>query len=147
MGKAIIGEDLFPEIVDRYNTGGKTAAYDFLRSQYGIRHPYHVMKRIQNNGKYGYNPEKDRFYTTESDKENDVFLSMDELCGTAVMKTENAVYALAADRSAAIEKLVHELISDRLLALSRYITLDSSTRTILIDRTSLSADGYQIVSH
>ena len=50
-------------------------------------------------------------------------------------------------RPAAMEKLVHELISDRLLTLSRYITLDSSTRTILIDQTSLSADGYQVVTH
>ena len=38
-------------------------------------------------------------------------------------------------------------ISDRLLTLTRYITLDSSTRTILIDQTSLSADGYQVVTH
>jgi hypothetical protein len=46
-----------------------------------------------------------------------------------------------------MERLVHELISDRLLTLSRYITLESSTRTILIDQTSLSADGYQVVTH
>ena len=50
-------------------------------------------------------------------------------------------------RPAELEKLVHELISDRLLMLSRYITLDSASRTILIDRTSLETDGYQIVSH
>ena len=54
----------------------------------------------------------------------------------------------AADtRPVAMEKLVRELIRDRLLTLSRYITLDSSTRTILIDQTSLSADGYQVVTH
>lgn len=50
-------------------------------------------------------------------------------------------------RPIAMEKLVHELISDRLLTLSRYITLDSSTKTILIDQTSLSEDGYHVVTH
>lgn len=50
-------------------------------------------------------------------------------------------------RSTAMEKLVHELVSNRLLTLSRYITQDSSTRTILIDQTSLSADGYQVITH
>jgi hypothetical protein len=46
-----------------------------------------------------------------------------------------------------MEALVNELINDRLLTLSRYITLDTSTRTIIIDRTSLSADGYRVVTH
>lgn len=43
-----------------------------------------------------------------------------------------------------MEKLVNELINNRLLTLSRYITLDGSSRTILIDRTSLSQDGLNI---
>ena len=51
------------------------------------------------------------------------------------------------DKTMAMEKLVHELLSDRLLTLSKYITLDSSTRSILIDQTSLVADGYRIVTH
>ena len=49
--------------------------------------------------------------------------------------------------SAAMEKLIQELISDHLLTLSRYITMDSSSRTILIDQASLTADGYQIIMH
>ena len=40
MGKTIIGEEAFPKIIEQYNSGGKTAAYDYLRSEYGIKHPY-----------------------------------------------------------------------------------------------------------
>ncbi len=75
------------------------------------------------------------------------FMDLDELCGTAVAKAPLVGEPITDSRPSAMEKLVHELISDRLRALSRYITLDSSTRTILIDRTSLTADGYQIVTH
>ena len=46
-----------------------------------------------------------------------------------------------------MEMLVRELINDRLLLLSRYITLDTSAKTVIIDQPSLSADGYRIVTH
>ena len=37
MGKTIIGEEAFSKIIEQYNSGGKTAAYDYLRSEYGIK--------------------------------------------------------------------------------------------------------------
>jgi len=46
-----------------------------------------------------------------------------------------------------MEKLVNELIKDRLLALSRYVTMDSQRRTLLINQTALTADGFKIISH
>lgn len=33
MGKTIIKEDAFPEIIDQYNNGGKIVAYDIIRSR------------------------------------------------------------------------------------------------------------------
>jgi hypothetical protein len=74
-------------------------------------------------------------------------MDLDELCGTTTAVTGKSSESVMDTRPAAMEKLVHELISDRLLMLSRYIVLDSSTRTILIDQTSLSADGYSIETH
>ena len=52
MGKTVIGEEAFPEIVKMYNSEGKTAAYDYLRSSCGIKHPYFVINRIRESGKY-----------------------------------------------------------------------------------------------
>jgi len=147
MGKTIIGEDIFPEIIDQYNSCGKTAAYDLLRSRYGIKNPYFVMTRIRECGKYTYNPETDQYSRTDENASDSVFMDLDELCGTPLGKSEVSASPTFDVRPASMEKLIHELISDRLLTLSRYITLDSSSRTILIDHTSLSADGYQIVTH
>ena len=137
MGRISIREEAFPEIIGEYNSGGKTAAYDCLRSRYGIKHPYFVMKRIKDCGRFTYDP----------DTADSVFMNLDELCSTTAVTEGRPTHPAADPRPAAMEKLVHELISDRLLILSRYITLDSSTRTILIDQTSLSADGYQVVTH
>ena len=147
MGKTIIGEDAFPEIIQQYNSGGRTSAYDFLRSRYGIKHPYFVMNRIRESGKYNYNPDTDQFSDAGITTADNVFMDLDELCGTAVAAADSQAGRADESRPAAMEKLIHELINDRLLTLSRYITMDSSTRTILIDRTSLSADGYQVLTH
>lgn len=105
------------------------------------------MNRIRECGQYTYDPDTDRFVEPVTSAADDVFMDLDELCSTAMITRTRRDISAADDRPAAMEKLVHELINDRLLTLSRYITLDSSTRTILIDRTSLSADGYQIVTH
>ena len=147
MGKTIIGEELFPEIIEQYNTGGKTSAYDHLRSRYGIKNPFFVLRRIKECGKYDYDPSTDHFSETEKDLVDNVFMDLDELCSTSMIRTHKVEAPITDPRPAAMEKLVHELISDRLLTLSRYIALDSSTRTILIDRTSLESDGYKIVTH
>lgn len=147
MGRTVIREDIFPEIVEHYNNNGKAAAYGLLRDRFGIRHPYFVLARIRECGKYTYDSERDKFSEAKASIADNVFMDLDELCGTAVAKAPLVGEAITDSRPSAMEKLVHELISDRLLALSRYITLDSSTRTVLIDRTSLTADGYQIVTH
>ena len=147
MSKTIIGEEVFPKIIEEYNSVGKTAAYDYLRSQYGIRHPYTVIKRIMKCEKYSYDVETDHFSDAANTTADGVFMDLDELCCRTAPSAAVQEKPVADLRTAAMERLVHELISDRLLTLSHYITLDSSTRTILIDQTSLSADGYQVVTH
>ena len=147
MGKTVIGKEAFPGIIEQYNTGGKKAAYDYLRREYGIKHPYFVINRIKGCGKYLYDADTDHFSVTDKDVSDGIFMGLDELCGTTALAAVRQPDPAADTRPAAIEKLVHELISDRLLTLSRYITLDSSTRTILIDQTSMKADGYQVVTH
>lgn len=147
MGKTIIKEDMFPEIIERYNSGGKAAAYDLIQTRYGLKNPYFIMRRIKKCRKYTYDPDIDQFTDVGISASDSVFMDLNELCSTVVVKTQEPVDAVPDRRPAAMEKLVHELISDRLLILSRYIALDSSTRTILIDQTSLTTDGYQIVTH
>lgn len=147
MGRKIIDEEMFPEIVKQYNSGGRTAAYDYLRSSYGIKQPYFVIRRIQKSDGYTYDPDTDRFLEQDKSESDSVFMDLEELCSHSVVATERPTACTTDTRSATMEKLVHELISDRLLALSRYVTMDSSTRTILIDRTSLIEDGYHVVTH
>lgn len=147
MGKTIVTEKQFPEIIELYNNEGKSAAYDLIRNRYGISHPNTVINRIKKCGKYAYSPDRDCFSGSTESVEDAVFMGMDELCDTTAVRATKPAVAMVEVGTDAVEKMIRELISDRLLTLSRYIKLESSTRRILIDKTSLTADGYQVVTH
>ena len=51
------------------------------------------------------------------------------------------IYILAPD------KLIRELIGDRLLELNKYVTIDSLSKRIIVDKTTLGQDGYKLVTH
>lgn len=148
MGKTLIAENMFPEIVKLYNTEGKTAAYDMIRSEFGVKRPYFVLRRIKASGKYTYDEATDRFIAEGEYAGDDVFMDLDELCGETPDKDPGSHDRKVDDaRLPTMERLVNELINDRLLTLSRYITLDNTAKTILIDQSSLIADGYRVVTH
>lgn len=70
-------------------------------------------------------------------------MSMEELCSPVnieqIQKIDN--------RSIAMEKLIQDLLGDRLLELSKYIILESSSKTMMIDQTSLKNAGYKVISY
>lgn len=148
MGRTVIKDNMFPELVELYNREGRTAMYDLLRSKYGMKQPYFVLRRLKDSDKYDYDQEADRFTQINGSISDDVFMDLDELCsGSIIEKSVKSELTDLSPRKTAMEALVNELINDRLLTLSRYITMDSASRTILIDQTSLSQDGYRIISH
>lgn len=147
MGKTIVAENMFPQIVELYNTEGKTAVFEKMRSQFGIKRPYFVLRRIKDSDMYNYDEDNDRFISVQESTGDDVFMDLDELCGAPTIRRGASNERIAEAQLPTMEKLVNELINDRLLTLSRYITLDSAARTIMIDQTSLAADGYRVVTH
>ena len=142
---ATVKEEDFPAIVEVYNTEGRKAAYDLIRSRYGVKVPYCIIRRIEKHPDYEYDKEQDCFRDRRQSTGDGAFLSLDELCCTTpVHRIQEEPAAL---RSQRMEKLIHELMSDRLLELGKYVVIDPSERTIIIDRTSLVENGYTVVTH
>ena len=73
-----ITPDKYPQIIEVYNTEGKTAAYDLMRSCYEIKNPTCVMKRMKADKSLGYNYDTDRF-ESDSRKEDDISVSYTHL--------------------------------------------------------------------
>ena len=88
---------------------------------------------------FGYNYDTDRF-ESDSRKEDDIFLNLEMLCENKIETSDRSEGAISRnDRIKAMENMVHSLISDRLLELSKYVLLDS------IGKSSMQTDGYQVL--
>ena len=144
-----IKDDELKKLARLYNDEGKEHLYSLLRDQHEIKNPYFVLQRMKNKAELEYDPKQDRFRIESGTEEADgIFMSMEELCSPVI--TRHVIPdkgQISASRPEAMEKLVRELIGDRLLELSRYVALDSLSKTMIIDKTSLESDGYQLVTH
>lgn len=140
-------EDL-KELAKLYNSQGKKAVYALLDSKYGVKNPYFVLRRMYENQDLAYNAETDQFQTDEMQSTDNIFMSMEELCSPIITQhVSNKEQQELDSRPAAMDKLIRELIGDRLLELSKYVTIDSLSKRIIVDKTSLTTDGYQLVTH
>ena len=77
-----------------------------------------------------------------TESEDKVFMSIEALCAPNKNVKVSPVEQQP-DKSKEMEKL----IGDRLLELSRYISINSISKTLIIDKTSLDRDGYQVTTH
>ncbi len=130
------------ELSQIYNTAGRPAMTKILKEKYQVKNTYNTLKRMakRNLIKFETKPEE----TISADS---VFMSIDELCAPVVKKHERPDETTVNSKSKAMESMIQELIQDRLLELSRYITLSTSDRLVIVDKTTLLADGYQIIIH
>jgi len=141
-----VSSDDYPEIIEKYNSEGSAAASEFVRGKYGIEYPSCLISRLRRITSLGYDKAKDRFEVS-SKKEDEIFLNLEELCGNNKTSgiEQNEAYRLKAARTEAMESMVHSLISDRLLELSRYVLLDPIGKKILINKSSMQAEGYCVM--
>ena len=143
-----INETDLRELADLYNSAGKHALYDVIRNRFSVKNPTCIFKRMREHPALRYNSEKDRFETESLKNAEDVFMSMEELCSPIVPQHIHSKEQEELDsRPAAMDKLIRELIGDRLLDLNKYVTIDSLSKRIIVDKTTLGQDGYKLVTH
>jgi hypothetical protein len=57
----VIKETDFPKLVEIYNTKGRREMYDHIRSRYGLKNPYFVLRRLMKSDMYIYDEALDKF--------------------------------------------------------------------------------------
>lgn len=143
-----IDDSQLRELANLYNSAGKREVYDAIRTRFNVKNPSCVFKRMCGHPLLAYNRERDCFETGGLENTEEVFMSMEELCSPIVPQHILPREGEEADsRPAAMDKLIRELIGDRLLELSKYVKIDSLSRKIIVDKTTLIQDGYQLVTH
>lgn len=148
MARYKVKDKYLKELAEMYNSDGKQAVYELLRTRFNIKNPYFVLRRMCKKPELSYNSEKDCFDTAGIKNTENLFMSMEELCPPTVPQHVSRKEQEEIDsRPAAMDKLIRELIGDRLLELNKYVTIDSLSKRIIIDKTTLIQDGYQLVAH
>lgn len=138
----------YTAIAEMYNRDGRDATYAFIRDHYGMNYPDRLVAKIRKEPGFAYDYKEKKFTAVGAEDADQLFMSLDELCSPMVMThASEGAYDPANVSNEAMDRLVRSLISDRLLELSKYISLDTLTKTIMVDRSSMAADGYKVLIH
>lgn len=129
-------------LADIYNEQGKKEMYNYVRNELGIRNPSELFKRMIKKDFLGYNRDRDIFQFNQKEHEDNVFISLESLCTPAVTKPHVETIE---KHSNAMEKLVYELMENRLLEISKYVTIVPYSKQLVLDRTALMQDGYNVI--
>ena len=120
-----------------YNTEGKDAMYSLIREKYMVKNPSCVFTSMKKASYLAYNPENDRFTFEEQEAmEANIFLDIETLCsGTSESETSVTTIKSEKHQHKSMDVLIQELIGERLLVLSQYVSLDPSEKTLRVDET------------
>lgn len=132
-----------------YNTEGKDVMYSLIREKYKIKNPSCVYKSMKKASYLAYNPEKDRFMFGEQEAmEANIFLDIETLC-SGTLEKEMSVTKTRSEKhlQKSMDVLIQELIGERLLTLSQYVSLDLNEKILRVDETCLKSDGYRLILH
>lgn len=138
----MIGNEDLLELAQIYNKDGKKELFNQIRNKYEIKNASALFSRMKKNKTLNYDIQKNRFCLETEEIGENLFLSLEDLCPSSF--TVNKPAASISD-NAAMEKMVKELIEDRLLELSKYVTINSFSKQIVIDKTSMINDGYRVM--
>ncbi|PLT84555.1 hypothetical protein [Mediterraneibacter gnavus] len=135
-----------------YNTEGKDAMYSVIKEKYMVKNPTCVFTSMKKAAYLAYNPENDRFMFGEQEAmeamEANIFLDIETLCSGKTQSEKTAgLEKSEVHLHKSMDMLIQELIGERLLKLSQYVSLDPVEKVMRIDETYLKSDGYKLILH
>jgi len=130
------------KVIEIYNTQGKAAALKTIRTTYGVKDAYYVLRRLKANSAYTYDSGSDSF----SKSIETPFMELDELC---VESHENVWKKEVSSQpekqiETPFDSYVQELVKERFMDYARFIQTNSIDRVWRINKTALQSAGYRL---
>ena len=129
-------------IANIFNESGDKAAQEYIATTYGNKAPRGVISRIKKAPGFKYDEVNKKIIKVDLTEEK-IFMGLDELCnntdsnkGESVLSNDTAIKN--------IESLYMELMQEKLLELMKYVRINNYSKTISIDNSALTTDGYKI---
>lgn len=133
--RKVLGAIDFKSFVDMYNTMGKKVTVKYVTDTYGVRYDT-IVKRLNKDSEYGYSQQLDKYVLKNELNLASPFLSVEELCKTDKTKFEQC-------RLDSTE-IISNLIKDKFFEVSKYVTLESSSKKITLNLDEARNAGYVI---
>ena len=134
----------YEKIAKMYNELGSKATLEYIQQTYNIKAPRGVLMRLKKSPGFSYDAVNDKIVIS-SQKEENLFMGIDELCNQVTRETIPTVSTPICSRNYFnSDSLYKELMEEKLIEFTKYIKLSRHSNTISIDKTALLADGYKI---
>lgn len=130
------------QLLEIYNSMGKSAAIEEIHTTYGVRDAYHVLRRLKSTEAYRYNQECDCFDCNAETP----FMELDELCVKTTKKelAEQCTQVTMDSTAFQFEDCIQALIKERFVEYARFIQSNSIDRIWRINKTALKSAGYKL---
>lgn len=133
----------YMKFIEIFNTEGRRSARDYVKENIPFNYDYFI-KLVKRYTGYQYNKESKKFELLKAAESQ--FMSIDDLLNKP---KDNATSIVASIPKAIyykdpIDELNLDLLQDRLIELSKYIKIKSSTKSIEINLIRLREGGYDI---
>ena len=137
----------FDELVNVFNEKGKSEAQILAREKYNLSF-VQIKRRLDRYTDYCFDLS---LRTYNHKKQEDVitaeFMSIDEL--NSRKSKDNIIKGIVPlsgpSSNSSFDELVKELIKDRIIILSKYVSLEQETRKLVINTKNLKRDDFDLV--
>lgn len=134
--RKIIGKIDFKVFVDIFNTQGKKAAVKHVAETYSVRYDT-IVKRLRQDSDYIFDQSRDRYVLKSDTGPENPFLTVEELCHVEKSKIQQSIVVDSCE-------IISNLIKDKFFEISKYVTLENSSRKITLKLDAARNAGYDI---
>lgn len=136
----------FPEFVNIFNTQGKDSARLLAREKYNRSFEY-IQRKVRYESDYYFDRTLKKYKNKDKNIIEADFMSLDELdnYGTQVAVSKNSEPLPGLSKDESFDQLINELIKDRILELSKYISISHETRQLTVKSKTIKNDGLSLI--
>lgn len=136
------------KVIEVYNSSGSKVAKEFMSTEYHVLYPYSIITRLRRDSANAYDKAKDKFLCIKEAP----FLRLDELCAVSENEldipksksVDNGKHNLEWIANVEFNHMLQELAMEKLLEMTKYISLNYATGHCKINKQALDLAGYQV---
>lgn len=134
----------YDQIVKIYNESGRTAAKEFIYTEYGVKQPNYILNILKNDKGFVYDEMTNKYFPNDTEIPDSLFLNLTDLENKTNLSSKVDSREAMEASEISMKSVLSDLIQDRFLELSKYIGLQQSLKTVSINMTAMKKAGYYV---